>query len=552
MSLSDTASSFSEVLSRRLKIRHIALLLALSTTMLLYYSAVNRLDPDHNFLLNIGRRFTSSRFVFYSGSSGGFYIEIGKNLEDRSKREPSLDIINQGTNGGQDNLELVAASTSAMGLCQLDTLHAPSNESLKERVKEVVPLYAERMHILYNAEQWELFREGWARDNRKVKLVTGKGARRLTLFPEDDNTPEAQVARAFLSTVPVSIGKPGSGTHKFATALRNASGFTGNVERGFGDAFRELTSPNWEKGDVAVVFTIAGAPLPEVKKFLESRRLIEDDASPSPRVALASIDTGLVQQLITANAFKIKSSDFYQLYEDVDQVFTFSSDAWMIASKEVPNSSILTSLDLLARARADIRSQLGIRAGQPFQLESTSFYEVFKSEHDRQFLDSLREFVIFIFTMISGTAIGLTFFVWLNSSSRKIRFLRTLESIAQNSVPDNSRLMEGETVLPMPVIFKDQTTIVSKVVRGMANLIGVAVQVHAEHGAGSITVKHYEHLSARINSLKELLQRNLGRRLNEHIAGGQKFDPELLRHYRTAGYLNADDYAALTQQLPGS
>ena len=369
----------------------------------------------------------------------------------------------------------------------------------------------------------------------------------MVALPEVE--PAAVLARSFVRESIVAIGPQQSGSHKFAQGVLITAGLTPKEPRqiGFEAGFESLTgSPKNGAEKVSVVFTIAGAPLPGVKKYLEAQRILVSESV--QRIALASIDPEMVQKLIKDHQFFISGIGFDKFYPDSKDATTFSADAYLISSLDVPNTAIVKTLELIVQARADIRSQLGIGAGQPFQLDDTSFYERFKSEHDKAWFESLQEFVLFSATVLIGTVVSLTFILWMNSSLKKIRYVRQIEKITHSSLPQNANLVEGERDIPQPIIFQSQVDIIGRIIHGISGLIKTIANVQTDHADQLITDTHFEHLSQRFSDSKELLQRNLARRLHEHLKRSA-LSPEDLRSYHTAGYLTTEDYDRLASFL---
>ncbi len=229
-----------ETLSSRLS-RNILLVAALIIATTAYYYVVQFYDPNKNFFSQIWLGIVQESYDFYSGSPGGFYIQIGELLEKETAREAGIKIRNRPTKGGFENATKVMNSSGAFGLLQEDTIN--DDDFIRKHIRYITPLYLEHMHILYRLEML--------------------GDTPAVLSPDNDSL------RAVLSTATVSTGPPGSGSKIYASYLINKCNihFKSDMSLGLIEALEGLKS---KKLDVA--FTLAGAPLLEVKKLLEECR----------------------------------------------------------------------------------------------------------------------------------------------------------------------------------------------------------------------------------------------------------------------------------------
>ena len=352
----------------------------------------------------------------------------------------------------------------------------------------------------------------------------------------------------------VSTGPTGSGSNVFASYLINLAELQlrEDVQEGFQDAFEELTNPNGN-GDahdhVAIVFTIAGAPLPEIREYIEVRRIIGEDETAGPRIDLMSIEAAMIPALNKEFGLKLRPANFKGIYRDGEKVSTFGTYAYLITSNDVPNAAVLAALSLLSIARADIRSQLGLRAGEPFPLDELPFLDAFQQKNDSEFMEMLKNLLIFVTSVTTGMVFTMTFVVWTLSTRRKIHYVGEINLVYQEFLPENTNFQQN--ALPHPIIFDNQTPIVEKVVHGIQRLLNILKDVQADHAASRITEAHYRHLTDGVSTMKAVFQRHLSRRLNEYRERGGQLTKEILRTYFTAGYIGRQDYEDVLRHLAG-
>ena len=483
--------------------RNILFLTALLVSITAYTYVVEFYDPNANFLKQVWRGIVQESYTFHSGAEGGFYIQVGKLLEKETANNAGIKIYNKKSYGGFENAISVVNSASAFGLLQEDTL--TDTDFLRERLRYITPLYVEHMHILYRRDPCDT---------------------KITLSPHDE------AAKNLFRNKSISTGPAGSGSKVFSSYLLSQCEFRKikDLNLSFKEALTKL-----ETGEVGVVFTIAGAPLRDVKEILEN----------NTDIGLMSIDPTLIPMLNRTFGLRLRPTTFKNIYEGGENISTIGSYAFLIASKDVPNSAIMELLYVLDRSKDKMA---GYNEYDSFPLDQFDFMCTFKKEYQGFRMELLRNLFIFIVSVAGTTAAAMTFLVWITSEYKQVNYFRDIIKVYSECLPTNTNLDEQKGPFPKPVIYENQNEIISDLVRGIAKLLSVAQKIRRDYKSGGITMTHYRHLLDSLYEIKDIFQRNLAQRLNEVLE--QKLLPkkeqqELLRRYYTASYLTLKNYRDL-------
>ncbi len=501
-----SSSSVVETLSSKLT-RNILLIVALIIAIIAYYYTVEFYDPNKNFLSQIWRGIVQESYVFYSGSEGGFYIQIGELLEEVTEKGAGIKVNNKKTSGGFENAINIMNSSSAFGLLQEDTIH--EKDFIRNHIRYIAPLYLERMHILYLRKKFKNMLPVLSQANEKLKV-------------------------AFSDAV-VSTGPQGSGSKIFASYLLSQCQINLKTELalGFKDALDKLID-----GKIDVVFCIAGAPLFVVTELLEEH---------SDKIGLISIAPELFQNMNKNYGLKLRPETFKEIYPGGEKVSTIGSYAFLIASKDVPNSAILELITILDDSKEKMK---GYSQVSSFPLDQFDFRAAFEQEYDSFFMELLANIFLFIVSVSVATAGALVFLVRVSSGYKQSKYFRAIVQVYKSCLPENTELNEHHKPFPRPIIWEKQDEIITKLIRGISELLILLTSIRTDFEIGGITISHYNHLLESAYSIKDIFKRNLAQRINEVIeTKSSDISSELLRHLNTAGYLTRENYQNLIATL---
>ena len=165
-----------------------------------------------------------------------------------------------------------------------------------------------------------------------------------------------------------------------------------------------------------------------------------------------------------------------------------------------------------------MKRDLTVGAVKKFQLEEFPFYETFRQQNQNFLVELMRNVLIFVVSVSITTAGALVFLSRVLSELKNVGHFRKLTKIYTDHLPENTNLDEGTGAFPKPVIYDNQTGIISKLVMGLKELLVLSSSVRQDYGTGGVTMTHYEHLQTSIANLKAMFQRNLAQRLNEFLS----------------------------------
>jgi TRAP transporter TAXI family solute receptor len=166
-----------------------------------------------------------------TGPSGGSYYQVAQDIKNVAAKD-GIDIQVMATKGSLENIELLTSGKVDLAIVQLDALRFISDVAKKdlgvdvfEKVKVVLNLYPEEIHILTNQKEVQSFYN-----------LEGKR---------------------------VSVGPPGGGTAVTAAVLFNVYDIKASVsEESFDEAIEKM-----QQGSLDAVIFVGGAPVPFIGKL---------------------------------------------------------------------------------------------------------------------------------------------------------------------------------------------------------------------------------------------------------------------------------------------
>jgi TRAP transporter TAXI family solute receptor len=170
-------------------------------------------------------------FTIATGPSDGSYFQIAQDIKNVAAKE-GIDIQVMATKGSLENLDLLSSGKADLAIVQLDALRFISdvvkqdmNVDVFDKIKVVLNLYPEEIHILTNKKDIQTFYN-----------LEGKR---------------------------VSVGPPGGGTAVTAAVLFNIYDIKSTVsEEPFEDAIKKI-----DQGSLDAVIFVGGAPVPFIGKL---------------------------------------------------------------------------------------------------------------------------------------------------------------------------------------------------------------------------------------------------------------------------------------------
>ena len=257
-----------------------------------------------------------------------------------------------------------------------------------------------------------------------------------------------------------------------------------------GQPFAEaLDSLMHEDDGIDIVFSIAGAPLASVRDALQDGR---------KDLRLMSIDSALVPELNERFGVKLRGSSFKAKYDGYENASTIGSYAFLVTSKDVPISAVMELLRVLDSSKGEMERNLAVGPDKEFQLEEFPFYEMFRQQNQNFLMELIRNLLIFVVSVSVTTTGALVFLSWVLSGTKNVGHFRKLTKIYTDHLPENTNLDEGTGAFPKPVIYDNQTGIISRLVIGLKELLVLSAEVRRDYDTGGITMTHYEYRLFRV------------------------------------------------------
>ncbi len=520
MMMADKTKGFLDGFQKKMT-RYTLLTIAVLSSVIGYTYVVDVYDSDKNLISQVWRWFVNKNYNIYTGQEGGFYIEIGKSLQSKTRNKFGLNVLNRQTVGGIENATSVASSRSSFGLVQEDSV--PENDYLRNSLRYITPLYMEQMHILYRRDRFA----------ELVDVPLDSLPDLLEITPGDST-----LVKTFLENATISTGPHKSGTRIITSYLFSQIQVKTrkDLHLGLKNAIEKLIEQDSTGRGLDAVFWIAGGPLEAVKEGLGDKSDIR----------LMGIDPILIPKMNKTFGLKLRPASFQNVYEDGGRVATFGSYSFLIASKDVPNFAIMELLRILDNNKENIgKAQLS-------QFDFRAFYE---QEHNGFLMDLLRNLLIFLVSATVTTSGVMVFLVWVVSSSKQVFYFRRITGVYRDYLPENTFLIQGKPPFPKPNIWDDQNGIVANLVKGTQKLILLAKNIRDDYETGGLNVTHFNHLLEHLSSIRTIFRKNLFQRFVEIIqaakngANAELISVEFIRHFHTAGYIGRDDYYSLVDLL---
>jgi uncharacterized protein len=188
---------------------------------------------------------TASALTIATGPSDGSYFQIAQDIKNVAGKE-GIDLQVIPTKGSLENIDLLGAGKVDLAIVQLDALRFISDVvkqeaglDLFERIKVIMNLYPEEIHILTNKKDIQTF---YHLDGKRV-----------------------------------SVGPPGGGTAVTAAVLFNVYDIKSTVsEEPFEEALKRM-----EQGTLDAVIFVGGAPVPFISKLGSKYQFVRLPSNPA-------------------------------------------------------------------------------------------------------------------------------------------------------------------------------------------------------------------------------------------------------------------------------
>ncbi len=519
-------------LKRFFRLRNIIKMVSIVLAFVTYYLTFLNWAPTENFITMLQ---SPSRFNFYSGSSGGFYIQIGGYLDKKSKEEAKQGVnipfppfekttINSiSTAGALDNWNRIITQEAAFGL--VNEISTPPHDYAGSTAKNITPLYMERLHVFYRKRAFLniVLDSSEVRDQPKPPKPTLK------------SKPDLYTMR-FLKNSLINGGPHGSGTRLLTSYFLDAMNISNpNPLLSYNNKVgRDL----FKKAKYDIHFAVVGDPLGWI-----------DTLANDPAYGMISIDQELITKINLKFNINLQYANFKGKYEfdDVKQITTAGTIVNLVASQDISAKPIIDLLGMLEEAKPkDFEKKDGYKiTDEKFQLEEIDFTkakEMLKNER----ISIFQSFLLFIITVLLAEKIIHWILINFISRSKISKYYKISSQIYQNHLASLPQLFNGKYSLIAPNVDQDASAKIRDLCIGFQEIFDVIDKAYSDYKLESITKSDYKELEKEFNSIINVFHKGLYRQIFQAIRNGELIEQSSLDSFLVTGILDSNDYQELS------
>jgi len=472
----------------------------------LYYLGTEFIAPRRNVISIFLNSIIPPTYNFYSGNSSGYYFQIGEGIQNATEIE-LLNLLNtnQVTNiesgGATDNLLKVAYSQKSLGLIQEDTI----NGSLIDQrfidgiygdFRMVAPLYTEKLHILYRPIEEIIDRDEREELSRTTENLTLTARTKTvdisTLSKEELNNKATEDASYYLShpEVKLNLGDINSGSLLLAHALLEKAGVADFSLRESNDSFEDALK-RFQNKEIHVLFYIVGSPLEAIKIELENNAQLMN---------IKGID--IIQSLHEDFGFILRPSYFKNEYRGTpgENVVTFSTQAVLIASRDISNNSLLGILKKLSDHIDNTNTPITTILS-PDDLANTIDLVTIQAQKEQDEL--VRDILIFLLTVFIGTIVAIKVLNEIISNLKKVYYFKQIQKIRYEL--DKIKLSSEEAIKDVSEkVGEDASNKLPEIRQQIKNLFQLKKNIWEDYQTGGVTDDCIEFLEDRLEIVLNL------------------------------------------------
>lgn len=516
-------AGFINSLSSILKLRNIIFVLGILISLVIYYLIADYYAPFKDTLNYLNA--DDEIYTFYSGSNGGFYHEIGTELNRLNNSQNDYDVNNvrinlaEPTSGGLDNAVQVLSGKKSFGLIQESTLRL--GDELREKINYVSPLYMERLHIicrksLFNPKSTSNKIGELSRSNEDLKEI---------LFHKDSK---------------ISIGEVGSGTRVVASYLLDVLELT--------ETPKEIYSYSQTDGlaalkdsSINVFMVIVGAPLAQYAEILE----------PNSEFQLIGISPTLIVEINDKFSTNYRVSNFKSKYPDYENINTLGSYSYLISSKDVDERMNIEMLRRIDYISASIKKNLEIKSWKDlkFQLDEIDFNSGVDSRETDINVRMYKNITLFIVSILISTFFAIWILIWVFSSIKLARYFREMTLIYKQYYPNPVEINKGVSSEFHGILPKNGSHEINELINGIDLLRKLKKEVRKDYDTGGISESHFRNLLSSAQLALHEFRSALTRAITNHIKGNDdneyRVTEKTITNFFSSSFLNKDQYQML-------
>lgn len=441
-------------------------------------------------------------YEFKTGTPGGFFQIVGNDIIDKNLHgdsSPDFRIEQQVSSGSVENAKAVATGAHMFSIVEENELNAIN--AYWNNVQRIGPLFVEKLQVLYQKELWSQILE-----DPKAAATCGPAPERPRL-----SSPMGCYSKLLFSRASLSAGPLNSGTWRLASRIRNRIG--ASQERFIDPGTFAGQSSGLIAGDIGIGFVFS-SPLGLSKGALDPRSAI----------GLADVDpTTLGAALHEMHGAVYTGETFGELGEEGAKIQTIGTNAWLVATADIPPDHIVSFVRYLADFHDRVTGQ------DPFvnfQIFGERFVQL-AQEQRRALVASIWSFVT------TATLFALSLFLLMASMiSRALRARYWRSCIQLKHDIDGWSPRQSDNWESRLGALEDR-------VHRLARTFEV------ECGRGRLSKSHYDYLSDLLGRTEQRLVRIC--RLHREKLSGSYVEEYALRWFRR-GYISQEEYEEMVKK----
>ncbi len=522
--------------------RTIIILMSLTISVSIYRYTMQYYNSDNDFVkIATNVIFPPHKaYYFYSDLSTdeiSTYAKLGQAMSRAAEQdlEANITIKPRGESGALENAYGVLNHPNAFGIIQSDTYLSAS--FIKNRIKEITPLYMERLHILYRCSK---------NCNHEEPLI-------LRRTSENSPCDANYIVEEAIKNHKISLGVSGSSAsllfpillRHFGIGETQALKLASELAVPMQEMVAELQRSKEERRIDVAVFTVGTSHL--VKDILSKNKNSDDQLS-DERYHLIGVDPVEIPIINEKFHQALETTKFNSSYYDIPYSLpTVGAFALLVSSSGLSDREIahfLSMLDNISR-QADMKH---IFESPPIVLNDLKTF--YQSKHNKSSWNWFKALIVFLISVSVSTFLIIHLLIWMISSSKQARNYNQMMDIyrqttGRNAAPNDS---PGDTLV--------QLNRAHNLVNGIQELRQLGQSVREQYNEGTMTITHHEYLIQNLQYLIRRMQKRLVQRLSfqQDLFGDttslfrERF-VQHIRHWHADSYIETEGYRFLIERF---
>lgn len=483
--------SFTNIMSdfsTKLTLRFLIVSIAFIPSIAIYRYFIDYYNEENDFILAMEAKLFSAKktYTIYAKNADStestIYYKFGSGVAEASGDD--LVIEHEGINGALENAFSVANNEDSFGIIQEDTLmHA---EFLRDNLKQISPLYMERLHILYRCEE--------KKHESCPDILSKESAESAT--NKTTKSGQDYIEEAIKDKQRFSAGPSGSGARLLLPYLATYFGIAQENLKNIAYLSSDDMVTKLKEGNLDAAMFMAGT----------SDDLLET-VNAEKGIHLLGISPVDISEMRKKYDWPFRATDFEDEYEKYPYLPTIGVYAVLICSNDVTDSEIGVFLTLLDKIRPKALDEV---IDHP-KLSLDGDKEYYTSRGQTQNWGIWKSLIIFLISVTLTTVTASSVLQWIISSSKQALYFRRMMKVYRSTTRQNQRSSNSNPELPLHLLKAVNYT------TGIHDLFKITDQIRDDYETGGMTMSHYNYLLDNGRNMHAMFQDSLVQKLTAHI-----------------------------------